>query len=283
MPQGIVFEVCTGLGIYPGVQRAMEAMHAFKLAGNLGLWWKATNDILRGCVMLVILINALMGIWKTKIDNLHEHTVVTTGDLPPLRMHDANHQDNIAPVFQGPGTEEVAAGGYADDTDAVAPSLDALQRLAPATELWLRLTGQEVNVGKSITWTLAGDQAPMRLLGAPIPIEGEFRHLGIRTRVSPERGTGPLLRQWMERGGSVLPCQLTTYHWTSKVVGALAMAVAVHGVSCPTSPTLTWQDWRPEMSGPFRAPRGLVGPRRWSTSCHPVIGHQLSCGRSTTS
>ena len=67
MPQGIVFEVCTRLGVCPGVQRAMEAMYgqlvcAFKLAGNLGSWWKAANSILQGCPLPVILINALMGV-----------------------------------------------------------------------------------------------------------------------------------------------------------------------------------------------------------------------------
>ena len=71
---------------------------------------------------------------------------------------------------------EIAAGGYTNDTEAVAPGPDTLRRFAPVTERWLRLTGQEVNVGKSMTWTLVGWQAqPMRLLGAPIPIDGEPR------------------------------------------------------------------------------------------------------------
>ena len=88
-------------------------------------------------------------------------------------------------------------------------------------------------MGKSTTWMLAREQAqPMRLLGAPIPIEGEFRRLGIGIRVNPERGTGPLLQQRMERGGSVLPRgpHLATYHRRSVVAGGLAMAVALHGV-----------------------------------------------------
>ena len=73
----------------------------------------------------------------------------------------------------------------------------------------------------------------MRLLGAPIPIEGEFCRLGIGIRVNPERGTGPLLRQWIERGGGgVLPRMphLATYHRRSVVARRLAMAVALHGV-----------------------------------------------------
>ena len=143
----------------------------------------------------MILINTLMGVWKAEKDSVPEQVVATTGDLPPQSMHDANHQD-IVLVPQGPGRAEIAAGDYAYDTEAVALSPDALQHLPPATERRLRLTGHEVNVGKATTWTVAGVQAqPMRLLGAPFPIEGEFRCLGIGIRVNPEHWTGPLQRQ----------------------------------------------------------------------------------------
>ena len=75
MVQGIVFEVCIRVGICPGVQRAMEAMCAqlicaFKLEGTLGSSWKATNGILQGCPLSVVLVNALMGVWRAEIDSL---------------------------------------------------------------------------------------------------------------------------------------------------------------------------------------------------------------------
>ena len=79
-----------------------------------------------------------------------------------------------------PNSIGVVFATFGDNTEAVAPNPDALQCLAPATEQWPRLTGQEVNVGKSTTWTLAGGQAErMQLLGAPILVEEEFRCLSV--------------------------------------------------------------------------------------------------------
>ena len=52
------------LGMDDGVLRALAAMYrqlqrAFRLAGALGAWWQATNGILQGCPLSVILINLL--------------------------------------------------------------------------------------------------------------------------------------------------------------------------------------------------------------------------------
>ena len=95
----------------------------------------------------------------------------------------------------GPAMADIAAGDYADDTEAAAPNPDALQRLSQATERRLRLTGQEMNLGKSTTWTLARDRAEaMQLLGSPIlrrssnaSVSGSGCGLSV--------GTGPMLRQ----------------------------------------------------------------------------------------
>ena len=63
MPQGIVFEVCKLLSWDAEVLAALQAMYcqlvrAFKLAGGLGDWWRATNGILQGCPLSFILVNA---------------------------------------------------------------------------------------------------------------------------------------------------------------------------------------------------------------------------------
>ena len=94
-------------------------------------------------------------------------------------------------------------GGYADGTEAVAPDEAALQWLARATEQWVRLTRQEVNVGNSAAWTLgeghtarmlclaaldrniSGNQAQCRKVvifsGGPVPAAvGLFRPRGLR-------------------------------------------------------------------------------------------------------
>ena len=115
-----------------------------------------------------------------------------------LPLLDADCPEDVVLVAQGPRRADITTGGYADDTEAVAPDAAALQWLASTMERRLRLTGQEVNVGK---WEGA---APMRLLGAPIPVEEELRWLGVGIRVWPEWGTGPLLQGRMEGGASVL-------------------------------------------------------------------------------
>ena len=50
---------------------------------------------------------------------------MTTTDLSPQRMHDASHR-GIVLAPQGRGRAKIAAGGYADDLEAVAPTLEAL-------------------------------------------------------------------------------------------------------------------------------------------------------------
>ena len=60
-----------------------QLISAFKQVGGLGSWWKATNGILQGCPLAVVLINTPMGVRKAKIDSLREHVGVTTRSLPP--------------------------------------------------------------------------------------------------------------------------------------------------------------------------------------------------------
>ena len=67
IPQAVVLRVAAELGMAPAVYRALGVMYrqvrrSFKIAGCLGLWWHATNGILQGCPLLVILVNVLMGI-----------------------------------------------------------------------------------------------------------------------------------------------------------------------------------------------------------------------------
>ena len=142
----------------------------------------------------------------------------------------------------------------------VAPSAAALRRTVPPTEKWLQLTGQDVNVGKSTVWTLDSDAGqPIKLLGVPIPEGTQFRRLRIGIRVPPARGTGPLLKDRIQRGASVLRrmLQVTSLRRCSTVAGLLAMAVALHGVQLtdtadvdqarPVTPTVRaiWGPTRP--------------------------------------
>ena len=149
MPQGIVFEVCTRLGWEAEVLAALQAMYcklvrAFKVAGGLGDWWRATNGILQGCPLLVILVNSLMGVWKAELDSLRDQVVVVPRDLPPYTTLATDDSTAVVLKRQGLGRAGIGPGGYADDTEVVAPSAAALRHTVPATRKWLRLTAQDV-------------------------------------------------------------------------------------------------------------------------------------------
>ena len=75
IPQAVVLRVGQELGLEPGILRALAGMYrqlrrAFKVSGCLGSWWRATNGILQGCPLSVILINLLTTVWKMEIDEM---------------------------------------------------------------------------------------------------------------------------------------------------------------------------------------------------------------------
>ena len=75
IPKAVVPALALELGMPPGTCRALGAMYkqlrwAFKIAGALGLWWHATNGILQGCPLSVILVNVLTTIWKWEVESM---------------------------------------------------------------------------------------------------------------------------------------------------------------------------------------------------------------------
>ena len=67
--------------------------------------------------------------------------------------------------------------------------MDPLQLIIPATERWLQLTGQTVNVGKATSFQDGlDDPAPLLSLGAPIPRLSEIKRLGVGIEWAPEGG-----------------------------------------------------------------------------------------------
>ena len=62
MPQLIVFALAKAFSTDPTVLRAMQAMYsqlrrAFRFVGCLGQWLRATNGVLQGCPLSLVLIN----------------------------------------------------------------------------------------------------------------------------------------------------------------------------------------------------------------------------------
>ena len=88
IPQAVVLALALELGMDTGTCRALGAMYkqlcrAFKIAGALGRWWQATNGILQGYTLLVILVNVLTTIWKWEVDALRRQVCAQTATLPP--------------------------------------------------------------------------------------------------------------------------------------------------------------------------------------------------------
>ena len=255
IPQAVVLALALELGMDPGVARALGAMYkqlrrAFKVAGCLGAWWRATNGILQGCPLSVILVNVLTTIWKWEVDALREQVCVATATLPPALVaaeadsesdQASQHSDSaeeselhLRLQAQGPGMAALGASGYADDTQAVAPGTAALQRTAPTTEAWLTLTGQDVRVDKSCSWSQGeGGAQAVLLRGLPIPAADCFRQLGVDVAVGGARSTGPVLARRLEAGRSVLRRlpHLPTFRRRVHAVSTLVTPLSLHGVA----------------------------------------------------
>ena len=162
MPQGIGFEVSTRLGFDSEVLAVLKVVYCqvvppFKLAGGLGHWRRATNRILQGCPLSVILIIALMEASKAELDSLREQVVVVTKDFLLCRTLDVDEFTSVILDQQGPEKVDIGSGDYADDTGVVAPRVAAAWLIFPATKKCLQLTGHYINAGKSTVWTLDSD------------------------------------------------------------------------------------------------------------------------------
>ena len=292
IPQAVVLRIARELGMDNGVLRALAAMYrqlrrAFYLAGALGAWWQATNGILQGCPLSVILINLLTTVWKMAIDTMRRHVVVTTAALPPLLEQPRAAQGQPLPSprlwAQGPGREDVCPLGYADDTQAItleprpgAQGIPDLQAVVDRTAVWLADTRQNTNATKSSSWRMSDRKAqPVTLHGVPIPLAREFKQLGVGVRLDPERGTGPVLRERFRRGAAILRrvgC-LPTFRMREVAIGTLALAKAMYGVE------LVDVGSRDVARLELAAVRALWGPTRTSRAKEvlwavPVPGHR---------
>ena len=104
------------------------------------------------------------------------------------------------------GSEDIAPGvglnisaeGYADDTYMLTIHLVSLLAMLVATSKWLQLTGQEVNAKKSLAFSAASlvhrkpEELEATLDAVWMPVQQEFRQLGVGVRTVPRRGTRPL-------------------------------------------------------------------------------------------
>ena len=138
-----------------------------------------------------------------------------------------------------PGVEvHISAEGYADDTYMVAVSIVSLALMLAATSQWVRLTGQEINVKKSMVFgvgqVMGRSAQPLRaeLDGEQLPVQREFRQLGMGVRTAPKRGTGPLMEKRMEsakkalRKARMLP---VGFEGRALIVAVMILAAGLYG------------------------------------------------------
>ena len=98
--------------------------------------------------------------------------------------------------------------GYADDTYGLGTSLRSLQGALEQTQLWLCLTGQDVNGKKSVAFTTEKKSSTVDLIisGASIPQKEEFRCLGGGNPATQQCKNGnPTSRQDAASGGTLVP------------------------------------------------------------------------------
>ena len=89
IPQQISFRMAREFGLDPKPQAALEAIYqqlhrAFKINGALGSFFHATNGVLQGCAMSVLMINMLTTVWTRAVDELEGAISVTVHSLPPI-------------------------------------------------------------------------------------------------------------------------------------------------------------------------------------------------------
>ena len=128
IPQQIVLRVAIEQGMHAGTHKALAGMYEqltcrFKIMGCLCSFFLATNGIVQGCPLNVILINLLTGVWKRFPNAQQQAGKMSVQSLPNEKPEEALHFI-------------ITALGYADDTYRVSAGGNSLQPLLQCTEDW---------------------------------------------------------------------------------------------------------------------------------------------------
>ena len=198
IPQSIVLYIALAQGMDPGTHKALSGMYhtltrCFKIMGCCASFFAATNGILQGCPLSVILINLMTSVWKRVLDAQQQGITVSVQRLPP--------SDQPVQVMH----YVLTALGYADDTYGFAAGSNTLTPLLDCTSTWLQDTGQGVNAKKSVGFS-SDKQHPVQaaLQGVPFPISTEFKSLGAGVRTTDATCSGPLILKRIARACSLL-------------------------------------------------------------------------------
>ena len=230
IPHEVTLRLAEELGMPKGICRAMSSMYKgldrhFRVPGGMGEGFRATNGILQGCPISVVLVNVLLVVWLRDLGSL-----------------------NI---------EGLAVGLYADDVSAKTSTIRDIARISSSLCEFCSRTGLRINAKKScwctcphrpekvacsaedlpLTWecngvTLHESRGKRALLvdGEMIPQVGAATCLGANLRVDPE--TAPVMDRRIERATGIaqrlarLPLTLGRQ---AEVAGMLVLPTGLYG------------------------------------------------------
>ena len=162
VPVNIVLDLALEAGLPPKLVTPLRSLYKkmvrrFRVGSGVGQEFRATNGIIQGCPLSVVLLNLLVHVWVQAVK----------AEVP------------AALPF-----------GYADDTGATSVEPTHIQKVLDITGQFAQVTGQVLNASKSHCWsTHASDRDQLHtlvLMGEPVPQTTGGRLLG--AHVAYQRG-----------------------------------------------------------------------------------------------
>ena len=203
IPRQVVLLVAKEEGMDEGVHRALSGMYAqlmrcFKIMACMCSFFQATNGILQGCPLSVILINLLTSIWKRVMDAQAQAIQAQAIQVSTNRMPPGGSPKEALSFI-------ITALGYADDTYGLGTVRPRTQRPLERTQQWMIDIRQAVNPLKSVSFQVGlADKDPLRMGREPFPISTEFKSLGAGVRTTGDPSSGPLILQRIARASKLL-------------------------------------------------------------------------------
>lgn len=150
LPHNVLLKLVQRMGMSSRILGPLNTMYLklvrrFKFAGSVGKEFKATNGILQGCPISVILLNALLSVWARAVE------AEVTG---------------------------VSADTFADDVGVSSYEPASTQLAADLTNEFARLTNQELSIKKSFSFTTAVSMDPVFVAGEALQIKRHADVLG---------------------------------------------------------------------------------------------------------
>jgi len=216
VPVHIVLNLALEAGLPPQLVTPLRSLYEklvrrFRVGNGVGQEFKATNGIIQGCPLSVVLLNLLVNVWAQAVK------------------------------AEVPGASPC---GYADDTGALSSAHAPIQKVLDLTGQFAQVTGQVLNASKSHAWaTNTCDQhklASLALMGDLVPATTGGRLLG--AHISYQRGVKNTLGEKRVKRGIVI-CERIRWaplpmHIRSQLLASLVMPSTLYG-ACVGGLTMT--------------------------------------------